>query len=150
MILDELKNRHRYRSDAKLSAFLDYFATLDPANPPTEQVSLGEGLGQVNPGSFTTRTPEECKFEAHQRYADVHYVLSGRERIEVAALGELSTVTQYDAEADVSFHEGAARVSFVLEPGWFLVCFPDDAHKPGMQVSGPEQVAKVVGKLLCG
>lgn len=101
----------------------------------------------VNACSYDTRAIEDCRFEAHRRYVDVHVVLEGQERIDVQFVDALQA-EPFDEEADNMFLEGDAAASMVMTPGMFLACFPEDAHKPGIAVDKPVSVKKVVFKVL--
>ena len=94
---------------------------------------------------YETLPPEETFFEAHRRYLDVHVMVQGEERVEIASPKGLALFEHRD---DFYAYRGEAETSFVLRPGMFLAVFPDDAHRIKMQVNGPEKVSKVVFKLL--
>lgn len=55
----------------------------------------------------------------------------------------------YWDEKEIAFHEGQAGMAVPLEPGWFAVLFPADAHKPGCLASAavPALVRKCVIKV---
>lgn len=148
MIIDTLDQRHKYAHDPGLSAVLDALATLDGTAGAGTHIDLGEGVGHVDVAEFISVDPAmKTQYEAHRRFADVHVVLSGEERIDVASLPALTPVTPFDEAADVGFHEGPNAVTVTLGPGWFIVCYPTDAHRPGIHVNGPSPVLKAVGKL---
>ncbi|MDO5677539.1 MAG: YhcH/YjgK/YiaL family protein [Propionibacteriaceae bacterium] len=150
MIIDTLDQRHKYSKDPALSQMLEAIAALDPASEPGTAVDLGD-VGHLSVGTFTSKDPsEQVRFEAHRKYADIHVVLSGAERIDVAALNELQEVTPFDQDSDINFHEGDPTVTITLRPGWFAVFYPTDAHRPGTWVDGPAPVVKIVGKLRVG
>ena len=148
MIIDTLDQRHRLPADASLRTALEVLAGLDATAAPGTRVDLGDDRGHVSVADFTSLDPQEqVRFEAHRAFADVHVVLSGRERIEVAALDALRPLTEFDENNDIGFHTGSGTVALTLEPGWFVVCYPTDAHRPGLWVDGPERVLKAVGKV---
>lgn len=148
MIVDDLRNADLYKGLPALYAALQAMAALDGSDLPSEPVELDGGIGRLLPMEFTTRNPAECRFENHLTYYDIHCVFDGVERVEVAALAALTPSTEFDEGNDIGFLDGDADVSVVLGPGKFLACFPDDAHKPGMWLNGPQRVRKVVGKVL--
>lgn len=150
MIIDTLDQRHRYADKPTLATMLDALANLPQDVEAGTHVDLGEG-GHINVAEFTSLSPEQqTRFEAHRTYADVHVVLEGAERIDIASLAALDQATEFDEAADIGFHTGEPTVSLVLEPGWFVVCYPADAHRPGVWVDGPVPVRKAVGKLRVG
>lgn len=96
--------------------------------------------------TYETLPDEECFFEAHKNYLDIHMMLSGSERVEIAppeALAEFDRVESNDFYA----YRGEGHYKLTLSPGDFLVVFPGDAHKIKMQADGPETVTKVVFKI---
>ena len=88
---------------------------------------------------------EESFFEAHRLYLDIHLMLSGTERVEIAVPGTLAPLRS-EPENDFYAYTGVGR-SLVLSPNEFLVVFPNDAHRIKMRVDGPETVSKAVFKV---
>lgn len=94
--------------------------------------------------TYETVPEEDAFFEAHRLYLDIHLMLSGSERVDIASPAALE---QFDHQGDFYAYRGKGRHSLILSPGDFLVVFPDDAHKIKMQVDGPAQVEKAVFKI---
>ena len=84
--------------------------------------------------------------EAHRKYLDIHYVISGTEAIGYAAADSLPTVTEYFADEDYQLFSGKMQKVFLRE-GDFCIVFPEDAHTPGMRASGDEHLKKAVVKI---
>lgn len=95
---------------------------------------------------YETRASETVPWEAHRRYIDVQYVVSGRERIGYAPLASLA-VGDYDPGRDMVAATGDGEC-FTLRAGEFAILWPQDAHRPGI-VDGATatQVRKVVLKV---
>lgn len=84
-----------------------------------------------------------CRWEAHKKYIDIQYIVSGRETICTAYENEITLTVPYNEEKDISFYEGeGARQQ--LKEGEFLILFPWDAHKPSI---GEGNVEKIVLKI---
>ncbi len=95
---------------------------------------------------YETKPPEETFFEAHRRYLDIHVLIRGEERIDIA---HPDTLTEFDRGEDFRGYRGEAEQSVLLRPGSFLVVFPGDAHRVKMQAGDrPEAVSKAVFKIL--
>lgn len=94
---------------------------------------------------YETLPRDETFFEAHKRYLDVHVMVKGEERVEIASPEKLE---QFDHKDDFYAFRGEPEQSVVIRPGEFLVVFPDDAHRIKICVNEPEKVSKVVFKLL--
>ena len=62
------------------------------------------------------------KFEAHKKYIDIQFIISGRERIGYADIATLEPDTEYDAETDAAFYAKRENITgLVLESGMFAV-----------------------------
>lgn len=99
---------------------------------------------------FDTAPDERRFFEAHRRYLDVHVVVKGTERLEIAETARLTQdATRSKPENDFyAFTDAEGDFqSVVLRPGSFLVVFPEDAHRCQGQVDGPCAVEKLVFKV---
>ena len=97
---------------------------------------------------YTTKPIEQGRLEAHQKYIDVQYVVSGKEMIGYAPTGSLEIDTPYDKETDASFYKKTDHITHLkLTSGMFSIFYPVDAHMPGCQFDGPAQVHKVVVKI---
>jgi len=115
--------------------------------------SLGSERMDIIPGqlwctkfSYETIPEEESFFEAHKKFLDIHVMLEGSERVEIASPADLE---QYDSVAENDFYayRGMGGQSLILSPGSFLVVFPDDAHKLKMHCGAPATVTKAVFKV---
>ena len=96
--------------------------------------------------TYETIPAQESFFEAHRKYLDIHIMLSGSERVEIAPPEKLTEFDRVEAN-DFYAYRGEGDYKLVLSPGDFLVVFPDDAHRIKMQVDGPETVTKAVFKI---
>ncbi|MFW6032005.1 MAG: YhcH/YjgK/YiaL family protein [Phycisphaeraceae bacterium] len=85
-------------------------------------------------------------WEAHRRYADVQYVVTGREQLGVAPLEAMSETQPYDPERDVALYEGEGTL-VALRPGSVAVLFPQEVHMPATPLGDPAEVRKVVIKV---
>ena len=111
----------------------------------TQTQKLEDDLLYVTRFDYETIPLEEAFFEAHKKYLDVHLMLQGEERVDIS---HPDVLTLFDHEDDFYAYQGEAEQTLLLAPGSFLVVFPGDAHRIKVQVEGPENVSKVVFKLL--
>jgi YhcH/YjgK/YiaL family protein len=97
----------------------------------------------------TTKPAAECKPEVHRQYADVQFLVRGRERIGVAAeTGRFAVAEDLLAARDLLFYaEVDDEATLSMRPGSFAVFLPTDVHRPACAVDGPESIRKVVMKL---
>lgn len=94
---------------------------------------------------YRSKPLAEGRWEAHRKHIDLQMVVVGEERIGVAPLGTLAA-EPYDESRDLLWLSGTG--DFVtLHPGDFVLLWPEDGHMPGIQLSGPADVLKVVYKI---
>ena len=93
----------------------------------------------------STSVDESRSFEYHRRYLDIFTLAEGEERVDIASPADLTVHEQHD---DYWGCAGHAEQSVLLTPGSFLVLFPDDAHRPGMAISEPKNISRIVFKIL--
>ena len=100
---------------------------------------------------YITNAEPEAKMEAHRKYVDIQYIVSGREMINVAQLSGLEELVPYDEEKDIGFWRLPERsMNAVLGPGSYIVLLPENAHQPGVAAGSPAEVKKAVGKVYIG
>jgi YhcH/YjgK/YiaL family protein len=98
-------------------------------------ISLNKGLN-----------PEESKIEAHRKYIDIQMPLSKTEKMGWRSLEHLSQIAiEYNEEKDILFFEEKASHFISVEPGEFVIFFPQDGHQPCVTEG---DIKKVVVKIL--
>ena len=148
MIYDHISNGHRYAGLGEgFERALDFLkgATADLAEG---RVELGDE-DYANVQHYRTVERNVNGYEAHRRYADIQFVLGGRELVKVRPLEELRVTTPYDGEKDYMFlaDDGGRAMELALGEGYFVILFPEDAHEPTLQLDGCQEVTKVVAKV---
>ena len=111
-----------------------------------ERIELSGSSVYATRFTYETIPEEESFFEAHRNYLDIHLMLEGSERVEIAPPETLTEFDRVEAN-DFYAYRGEGQYRLVLSPGDFLVVFPNDAHKIKMRVDGPETVTKAVFKV---
>lgn len=97
--------------------------------------------------SFEQKPLSEGKWETHDRYGDIHYILEGEQRFGYAARQNLRESEGYDSENDLEFWRGDGDMLTLL-PGSFIIVFPEDAHMPDIAPADGARVKKTVVKFL--
>ena len=144
MILDKLSEAARY--EALNPLFGRAFEFLrNSAELPIGRHELGGGM-YANIMDVTTHAAGEGRFEAHRKYIDIQYLVSGRSACVWAHTPQLETETPYDEESDVLFLTGEGT-EIPVQAGEFYILYPADAHEPhrthGEQASYRAVVVKV-------
>jgi YhcH/YjgK/YiaL family protein len=99
--------------------------------------------------SYDTKPLAQGKWEAHRQYADIQYMISGRERMGVAPIARMKTQTPYNPDTDLEFFTGDGQM-VTVEQGGFTIFLPHDVHMPTIAVDRVEPVKKVVVKVRVG
>lgn len=99
-----------------------------------------------NVAEYTTAPSEEKAYEAHKAYLDVHYMIRGEEQIEIAFVSDMEQ-GEYQPEGDYLPVSGRLAARVTMREGDFLVCYPEDGHKPGVQVDAPMAIKKAIFKV---
>lgn len=89
---------------------------------------------------------DSSKWEAHKNFHDIHYVISGKEKIGIGTLSSATVVVPYDNKRDITFYEGKGKY-YIGDPGTFFIAFTKHIHRPGLQVDGKNVVKKLVIKI---
>jgi len=101
----------------------------------------------VSVDEYVSKDESDTRLEAHRKYADIQYIISGDEIMGIVPLGKTSETVPYNAEKDVVFLESDKEKLLHATPGRYFIFFPDDAHKPGIKVVGQATVKKAVIKV---
>lgn len=147
MILDKIENADFYTAISEnLKKGFDYLKSTDFKNAEVGKYEIDGKEVFAMVSEYDSKAHEDCRPEAHRAYADIQYIISGREAIGYTPLNGQTATTEFNAEKDIIFYSGET-VQVNLEAGMFAVFFPQDVHRPCMQIDGPEKVKKVVVKV---
>jgi YhcH/YjgK/YiaL family protein len=147
MIIDTLPHASTYFG---LNPFIEeaftWIRSQDLAKLPDGRIDLHGDEAYALVQSYQTKPATEKRWEAHRKYIDLQYLVSGGEWFGYAPLDTLVTVEPYAPDKDATLLEGSGKF-MRLAPGEFAIVFPQDAHLPGVCLDLPEQVKKLVFKL---
>ncbi len=90
------------------------------------------------------------RVEAHVKYIDIQFSISGNEIIGTGVLDDTIKVTEENLEAkDIIFYDGAANEELlVMKKGSYAILFPVDLHRPNCCTDNtPADIKKVVVKI---
>lgn len=145
MIFTDLAHAHRYFGlSPRFDAALKYMMETDFSQVEDGHYELDGDNLFVNVMTFETKgsnpTPEH-----HKLYADIQFVLEGREVISVAPLDTMGKLVSQNG--DCYLFEGVGQ-PITVPAGSFVIVWPEDAHAPGVSPTGkPEKVRKAVVKV---
>lgn len=147
MIIDKRKNAYLYFTlGERLAAGLRYLqeTNLARVEPGRHEIDGTNVYAIVM--EYDTEPAEECFWEAHRRYIDIQYVVSGVERMGYANLDRLETDDLYDEETDILKLKAEGDM-LVVPAGHFVIFYPHEAHMPGVALDEPQLVKKAVVKV---
>ena len=102
----------------------------------------------ANVQEYDTVPALDKQMEAHRRYYDVQFVVSGEELIQYAPLEGLTEIGSFDTESDFGMYATPADCSnLVVRAGQLAIFAPEDAHKPGCSLGASKPVRKIVVKV---
>ena len=150
MIYDVLSNAQQYAGlNVDVDKVLEAAQSITAENYPEKRIVIDGDNIFVNVPQYATHGTDTAIFEAHRQYIDVFIMVEGTETVYVKNTAKLNNVTKpYDPAIEAllaDFDSDAVPVR--MEPGHFLILFPQDAHAPGCHADGPSQVKKLIGKV---
>ena len=148
MIADLLENADLYAHiDDRLAVGLKYLQTTDFSSLAPGKYLIEDSEVFASVSEYNSKKPEDAKWEAHQKYADIQYIISGEEKMGYAPVKDFEVTQAYNAEKDIVFLKGTGDY-ITAKPGMFVVFFPQDAHQPCVAIAESVAVKKVVLKVL--
>ena len=152
MIIDNIKNASKYYSvHPQFRAVFEGLKKLDE-NSDCIRYDLDGDNAFYSLSSYTNKPVSECKFEAHRIYADIQYVISGHEHIDVTDAAKLTVTEDFKDGGDIAFYKDCGDFSTAdLQPGDFVILFPEEAHRPLVAPNGVGiKTVKAVAKIKIG
>ena len=131
----------------KVEEAVKFILELDLTDKPCGKYIVDEDFYYLIQ-EYETKYPNQGRYEAHENYVDIQYIVEGTERMEVADVEGLVVETPYNPEKDVVFFKDPKKwTTYVVEQGEYLVFYPEDAHKPGLCIEAPTKAKKIVRKV---
>lgn len=149
MIFDRLENHSLYPFGEAWETAFDFLKTVTPEMEDKKYTLQGDDLF-AGVSSYNTKARNAAKLETHRKYVDIQVLISGSEIFEVFQKQELTVSEPYNPEKDAEFYQVPAEpcAQITMNPGQFIVFFPEDAHMPCLMTGNmPGPVKKVVIKL---
>jgi biofilm protein TabA len=146
MILDTLKSADRYAGlHPGFAAAFEFLRRRDSASLPVGKRDVRGSQVYASVSEERGRGPGGAKLEAHRKYIDIQYVVSGIELIGWQNLADCGASGEgYSLEKDIEFFTARPDVWVRVSPGSFAIFFPEDAHAP---LAGDGPIHKVVMKV---
>ena len=148
MIFDRIENINNYKNLGGVFKGLKFLAETDFTKIPVGKYELDGKNIYYMVQSYETK-PDKTISEAHEKYIDIQYIVSGEEMMKVINVSKVSPNTEYNAEKDCVFFANPVNASAVLvQPGEYAIFFPEDIHMPGIAPNdAPAPARKIVVKV---
>lgn len=138
MIYTKRCNLNRYLGmSPEMDTAIRYIQTADLTELVKGRNEIDGSNVFVNRFDYQTMPREQAIWEGHIQYADIHVLLSGREKIGVTNVGLLKETVRKPEEDFVGF-EGEVLSWFPMTAEDILIVFPEDIHM--VKVSDGESV----------
>lgn len=146
MIIDIIENAEKYLSIN--TGFIKAFEFLKGS----EINALPTGMQKIDADRVFAiienspgRQRENAQLEAHEKYIDIQMVLQGTDNMgwrRKSTCRQLAT--EYQEKTDIQFFADDPVAWLPVEPGMFVIFFPEDAHMP---LISPGHIHKVIAKI---
>lgn len=147
MVLDSLKNAHLYSNlSERIAVGLKYLQETDFSKVEAGKYEIQGSNVYAAVSIGNSKALDQCKAEAHKKYIDIQYIVSGCEKMAYNNISDMVEATEYNEIKDVQFYKGAVE-GLTVKSGYFAIFFPDDVHMPSIVVDEPVSVKKVVVKI---
>ena len=148
---DKIKEQlmEEFKMEQKLARALEIIEELDWDTVECGRYDVDDELYYMVQ-EYETKYPEQARYEAHEKYVDIQYIVQGVERMEFAETSKLKVTEAYNPEKDVKFlAEPKVIDASIVEAGDYRIFYPEDAHRPGLCVNNtPSKVKKILAKIL--
>lgn len=129
MIYAKRKDLNRYLGQSPyLDTAIRYIQTADLTTLVKGRNTIDGDNVFINRFDYQTMAPEQAIWEGHIKYADIHVLVSGHEKIGVSDVNDL-TVTAVEAEKDFVGYDGPVNTWFTMTTEDILIVYPEDVHK---------------------
>lgn len=147
MITDYIKNILTYKTLSKnLALGIDFIVNSNLKELSAGKYEIdGENVFVII-SDYETKSILDANWEAHQKYIDIQYVITGKESIGFAPLEDLKIFKAYDEEKDFALFKGKGIYLSANETNFFIF-YPQDGHAPGIELDGSSVVKKLVIKV---
>lgn len=146
MILTSVKALPRYANiHPNLKTAIDFLQSTDLASLSGDKIEVDGDKVFIKLANTQLLTPEEAKFEAHNKYLDIQIPLSASESFGWGNRDELKEPKgEFDEKKDLLFFADKPTTYIKVLPGECVIFFPEDAHAP---LVGEGSIRKVIVKV---
>ena len=132
MIIDTLANGGQYVAlHPGFKAAFDHLASIDLNALEAGKYDVDGVKYAVIAKDGATKEAAAEKFECHDKNIDIQVLINGEETMGWKPRNDCTSPKgEYNAEKDVLFYADAAEMYFTIQPGQFVIYYPNDVHAP--------------------
>ena len=132
ILVDKLQNAERYYDlNPGFEKAFAFLGRSDLAELPggTYKIDDDRVFCMISKGPGRTRA--EAKLEAHRKYIDIQYIITGKEEMGYKPTDKCKLILiNYDPDRDIMFFNDKPDSWNTVRAGSFAIFFPKDAHAP--------------------
>ncbi len=148
MILDYLKNASLFSyANVRIEKAFQFLRDTDFTEMNLGKYNIDGDKLYAIVNEYETKPIGEGMLEAHRKYIDIHYIITGSECIATTFLTDQVPTKDYDEQDDYMLFSCACTPQ-LFKPGMFTLLYPHDIHMPGVHVTEKTFVRKVVVKVM--
>ncbi|MFI3268585.1 MAG: YhcH/YjgK/YiaL family protein [Rikenellaceae bacterium] len=146
MIIANIKNSSRIEAlNPHFKEIFDYVKSKNFLEEPLGRIELDGDNIFINNVEVALVPKDEQQLEMHREYLDIHIPLDKTEIIGWKSLGDVQHISkEYNGETDLEFCSDKPTCYIDVQPGEFLIVYPEDCHAP---IIGEGTIRKVVIKI---
>ena len=149
MIFGKLSDAHKYFAlSENIKKGFEFLINTDLKNISTGRHEIQGDEIFANVEILTTKPQTEAKWEAHRKYIDIQYVITGEEKMGYGVIDDFKkTVVPYNEVKDITFLEGENYNFVNVKENNFVIFFNSDVHAPMLSVKDNQEIKKVIVKI---
>lgn len=150
MIIDKLENAEFYYGlGEKYKKAFEFLKNTDMKNLENGKHEIDGDEIFVAVQDYQTKTEDDAEFEAHKKYTDIQFIITGEEKLGYGNIENFSETTDFDEEKDIVFlKNNEPKNEFAIaKENYFLIFTPQDAHMPCISINNATYVKKAVVKI---
>lgn len=147
MILDSVNNASAYLTlNSRFRQAFEYIQNNDFSKMEPGKIVLDGDNLYLSICEIEGRKAEVAKVEAHKKYIDIQYIISGNETMGWTSIENcIHEADAYDTQKDIIFYTDKPSTYITVNPGEFVIFFPEDGHAPAI---GDGPIKKAIVKVL--
>lgn len=142
---EEFARQYKYNKELWDKSF-EFLKTnnLDTISPGRYVIDEGNVTAFISEGE--PNRLEQIKWETHDNFTDLQYIVLGKTLMGVASRSEGSVTEPYDSSRDVTFYDVEGDF-YKSDSESFFLFFPTDIHRPAVRIEDYNEIKRVLIKI---